>query len=55
MKRKYLFLLLLLMPFAIMGTVMRTKVLSLEAPRLMEASSMLMEICIRVAVAERMV
>ena len=43
------------MPLAIMGTVMRVKVLSLLAPRLMAASSMLRDICIRVAVAERMV
>ena len=42
-------------PLAIMGTVMRVKVLSLLAPREMAASSMLREICIRVAVAERMV
>ena len=44
-----------MIPLDIIGTVTFRKVLSLLAPRLMEASSMLMGICIRRAVAERMV
>ena len=43
------------MPLDIIGTVILTKVFSLEAPKLMAASSMLMGICISVAVADRMV
>ena len=43
------------MPLAIMGTVIRTNVFALDAPRLMAASSMLGEICISVAVADRIV
>ena len=38
-----------------MGTVILAKVLTLDAPRLIAASSMLMGICISVAVAERIV
>ena len=44
-----------IMPFFIIGTVIRTKVLSLDAPRLMEASSTDKGICIKVAVADRTV
>ena len=44
-----------MMPLDIMGTVILAKVFSLLAPKLMDASSMLMGICIRVAVADRMV
>ena len=43
------------MPFAIIGTVIFTNVLALDAPRDIDASSMLMDICIKVAVAERTV
>ena len=42
-------------PFDIMGTVIFTKVFSFDAPRLIAASSMLIGICINVAVAERIV
>ena len=44
-----------MMPLDIIGTVILAKVFSLEAPRLIEASSMLGWICISVAVAERIV
>ena len=44
-----------MMPLDIWGMVMSTKVFSLDAPRLMAASSVLMGICIMVAVAERLV
>ena len=44
-----------MIPLDIMGTVILAKVFSLLAPKLMDASSMLMGICISVAVAERMV
>ena len=43
------------MPFVIIGTVTARKVFSFDVPRLMDASSMLIGICIRFAVAERIV
>ena len=43
------------MPLLIIGTVIETKVFSLLVPREIEASSMLIGICINVALAERIV
>ena len=44
-----------IIPFAIIGTVIFINVLAFEAPRLIAASSMLIEICMSVAVADRIV
>lgn len=42
-------------PLAIMGMVMAKNVFILEVPRLMDASSMVMGICCKIATLDRMV